>query len=80
MESLLTSPASSRATAPLRAFRELIARLQESYNTKEPAEFLRYLLEESGYMPMLKDRNMPEDVATDGKPGRTGPSRGGEHR
>ncbi len=62
MESLLTSPASSRATAPLRAFRELIVRLQESYAAKEPPEFLRYLLDESGYMPMLRDRNMPEDV------------------
>jgi DNA helicase-2/ATP-dependent DNA helicase PcrA len=63
MESLLTSPASSRATAPLRAFRELIVRLQESYATSEPADFLRYLLDETGYMPMLRDRNMPEDVA-----------------
>jgi DNA helicase II / ATP-dependent DNA helicase PcrA len=63
MESLLTSPASSRATAPLRAFRELIPRLQESYAKDEPAEFLRYLLDETGYMPMLRDRNMPEDVA-----------------
>ena len=62
MESLLTSPASSRATAPLRAFRELIVRLQDSYATKEPPEFLRYLLDETGYMPMLRDRNMPEDV------------------
>jgi DNA helicase-2/ATP-dependent DNA helicase PcrA len=63
MESLLTSPASSRATAPLRAFRELITRLQEAYAAKEPAEFLRFVLEETGYMPMLRDRNMPEDVA-----------------
>ncbi len=63
MESLLTSPASSRATAPLRTFRELIVRLQESYAKDEPAEFLRYLLDETGYMPMLRDRNMPEDVA-----------------
>jgi DNA helicase-2/ATP-dependent DNA helicase PcrA len=63
MEALLTSPASSRAIAPLRAFRELVLRLQESYDTKEPPEFLRYLLEETGYMPMLKDRNTPEDVA-----------------
>jgi DNA helicase-2/ATP-dependent DNA helicase PcrA len=63
MESLLTSPAASRATAPLRAFRELIVRLQESYATKEPPEFLRYLLDETGYLPALRDRNMPEDVA-----------------
>src|SRR6266852_3373297 len=63
MESLMTSPASSRATAPLRAFRELIVRLQEAYTAKEPAEFLRFVLEETGYMPMLRDRNTPEDVA-----------------
>ncbi len=63
MESLLTCPASSRATAPLRAFRELIVRLQESYATSESADFLRHLLDETGYMPMLRDRNMPEDVA-----------------
>ncbi len=63
MESLMTNPASSRAVAPLRAFRELIVRLQEGYATKEPADYLRYVLEETGYMDMLKDRNTPEDVA-----------------
>src|ERR1700739_972948 len=63
MESLMTNPASSRAVAPLRAFRELIQRLQDGYTTKEPADYLRYVLEETGYMDMLKDRNTPEDVA-----------------
>jgi DNA helicase II / ATP-dependent DNA helicase PcrA len=63
MESLMTSPASSRAVAPLRAFRELITRLQEAYSTKEPADFLRFVLDETGYMPMLRDRNTPEDVS-----------------
>ncbi len=63
MESLMTSPASSRAVAPLRAFRELIVRLQEGYATKEPADYLRYVLDETGYMSALKDRNTPEDVA-----------------
>src|SRR6516164_4951571 len=63
MESLMTSPASSRAVAPLRSFRELMARLQEAYTTKEPAGFLRYVVDETGYMTMLKDRNTPEDVA-----------------
>ena len=32
-------------------------------DSKEPAEFLRFLLEETGYMPMLRDRNTPDDVA-----------------
>ncbi len=63
MESIMTNPASSRAVAPLRAFRELIQRLQDGYSTKEPADCLRYVLEETGYMSALKDRNMPEDVA-----------------
>jgi DNA helicase II / ATP-dependent DNA helicase PcrA len=63
IESLMTSPASTRATAPLRSFRELVVRLREAYNAKEPADFLRYLLEETGYMPTLRDRNTPDDVA-----------------
>jgi DNA helicase-2/ATP-dependent DNA helicase PcrA len=63
MESLMTNPASSRAVAPLRAFRDLIGRLQEGSATKEPADYLRYVLEETGYMDMLKDRNTPDDVA-----------------
>jgi DNA helicase II / ATP-dependent DNA helicase PcrA len=63
IESLMTNPASTRAMAPLRSFRELVVRLGEAYNSKEPADFLRYLLEETGYMPMLRDRNTPDDVA-----------------
>src|SRR6266480_4093462 len=51
------------AVAPLRAFLELVRKLAEALSTKEPAEFLRVVLEESGYMDMLKDRNTPEDVA-----------------
>src|SRR5882724_252527 len=62
MESLMTNPASSRAVAPLRAFRELIQRVQDGYTTKEPADYLRYVLDETGYMSALKDRNAPEDV------------------
>jgi DNA helicase-2/ATP-dependent DNA helicase PcrA len=53
----------SRAVAPLRAFQELVAKLQEAYTTKGPAEFLRILFDETGYMAMLRDRNSPEDVA-----------------
>src|SRR5467141_171206 len=63
MESIMTNPASSRAVAPLRAFRELIQRLQDGYSKKEPADYLRYVLDETGYMNALKDRNAPEDVA-----------------
>ena len=63
MESLMTGPNASRSVAPLRVFRELILRLREAYSAKEPAEFLRFVLEETGYMNALKDRNTPEDVA-----------------
>jgi DNA helicase-2/ATP-dependent DNA helicase PcrA len=63
MESLMTSPNASRSVAPLRVFRELILRLREAYSAKEPAEFLRFVLKETGYMNALKDRNTPEDVA-----------------
>jgi len=55
--------AGGRAVTPLRAFQELIHKLQDALATKEPADFLHSVLEESGYMDMLKDRNTPEDVA-----------------
>src|SRR5437773_4413170 len=55
--------AGGRAVTPLRAFQELIRKLQDALVTKEPADFLHVVLEESGYMDMLKDRNAPEDVA-----------------
>jgi DNA helicase-2/ATP-dependent DNA helicase PcrA len=52
-----------RAVAPLRAFQDLIAKLQENYLKSNPPEFLRSVLEDTGYMEMLKDRNTPDDVA-----------------
>jgi DNA helicase-2/ATP-dependent DNA helicase PcrA len=51
-----------RAVAPLRAFQELIAKLQESLAKQSPADFLRTVLDESGYIEMLRNRNTPEDV------------------
>ena len=63
MEDLVTTTATGRAVAPLRAFMDLIARIQSALNEKEPADFIRFVLDESGYMAMLKDRNSPEDVA-----------------
>jgi DNA helicase-2/ATP-dependent DNA helicase PcrA len=59
----VTGGAGNRAVTPLRAFQELIVRLQSALQEKEPAAFLHSVLEESGYMDMLKDRNTPEDVA-----------------
>jgi ATP-dependent DNA helicase UvrD/PcrA len=55
--------AGGRAVAPLRAFQELIAKLQQSLATAEAPDFLRAVLDETGYMDMLKDRNTPDDVS-----------------
>jgi DNA helicase II / ATP-dependent DNA helicase PcrA len=63
IEKLVAGASTGRAVTPLRAFQELIHKLQEALSTKEPAEFLHAVLEESGYMDMLKDHNTPEDVA-----------------
>ena len=60
---LISGATAGRAVAPLRAFQELMARLQAALSTKEPAELLRFVLDETGYMEMLRDRNTPEDVA-----------------
>ena len=63
IEKTVAGGVTARAVAPLRAFQELVRKLHEALSTKEPAEFLHMVLEESGYMDMLKDRNTPEDVA-----------------
>jgi DNA helicase-2/ATP-dependent DNA helicase PcrA len=63
MEDFVTATTAGRAVAPLRAFMELVARIQSALTEKEPADFIRFVLDESGYMAMLKDRNSPEDVA-----------------
>ena len=63
IEKFVSGASAGRAITPLRAFQELIRKLQDALATKEPADFLHVVLEESGYMGMLKDRNTPEDVA-----------------
>src|SRR5580658_7336125 len=63
VEKFVSGAAGGRAVTPLRSFQELIAKLQEALAKREPAEFLHAVLEETGYMDMLKDRNTPEDVA-----------------
>jgi ATP-dependent DNA helicase UvrD/PcrA len=63
MEDVVTATTAGRAVTPLRAFMELVARIQSALTDKEPADFIRFVLDESGYMAMLKDRNSPEDVA-----------------
>jgi len=63
IEKFVSGASAGRAVTPLRTFQEIVHKLQEALSTKEPAEFLRTVLEESNYMGMLKDRNTPEDVA-----------------
>jgi DNA helicase-2/ATP-dependent DNA helicase PcrA len=63
IEKFVSGASAGRAVTPLRAFEELIRKLQQALATKEPPAFLHTILEESGYMAMLKDRNTPEDVA-----------------
>jgi DNA helicase II / ATP-dependent DNA helicase PcrA len=63
IDKFISGGAGARAVTPLRSFQDLILKLQYALKEKEPADFLRAVLEESGYMDMLKDRNTPEDVA-----------------
>ncbi len=63
IEMFLAGGAAGRATTPVRAFYELILRLEQALKDREPADFLRYVLDETGYMGMLRDRNTPDDVA-----------------
>jgi DNA helicase II / ATP-dependent DNA helicase PcrA len=63
IEKFVSGATAGRAVAPLRAFQELIAKLQEALATKEAPDFLRAVLDETGYMDMLRDRNAPDDVA-----------------
>jgi DNA helicase-2/ATP-dependent DNA helicase PcrA len=59
----ISDAAVDRAVAPLRAFQELIGKLQSALAQQEPAQFLRTVFEETGYMDMLKEHNTPDDVA-----------------
>jgi DNA helicase II / ATP-dependent DNA helicase PcrA len=63
IEKFVSGAAAGRAVTPLRAFQELIGKLQQTLANKNPADFLRAVLEETGYFEMLKDRNTPEDVS-----------------
>ena len=63
IEKFVSGAVAGRAVAPLRAFQELIAKLQEALATREAPDFLRAVLDETGYMDMLRDRNTPDDVA-----------------
>jgi DNA helicase II / ATP-dependent DNA helicase PcrA len=59
----VSGASAGRAVAPLRTFQEIITKLQSALTKYEPADFLRIVLDETGYMQTLKDRNTVEDVA-----------------
>ena len=63
ISTFVSGAAGGRAVTPLRSFQELILKLQKALAQKEPPAFLHDVLEESGYLDMLKDRDTPEDVA-----------------
>src|SRR6202140_2608320 len=63
IEKFVSGASAGAAGTPLWGFPELIRKLQDALATQEPPGFLHAVLEESGYMAMLKDRNAPEDVA-----------------
>jgi DNA helicase II / ATP-dependent DNA helicase PcrA len=59
----VSEAAGGRAVTPLRTFQELIAKLQDALAHQKPAAFVHTVLEESGYLDMLKDHDTAEDVA-----------------
>ena len=63
IEKFASGAVAGRTVAPLRAFQELIAKLQAAFANQNPPDFLRTVLDETGYMEMLRNRNTPEDVA-----------------
>ncbi len=53
----------SRALAPLRGFRELIELLQQKLASLPPLDFLKAVLDDTGYIEMLRERETEEDIA-----------------
>ena len=53
----------SRALAPLRGFRELIEELQQKQESLSPVAFLQAVLDDTGYLDMLRERDTEEDIA-----------------
>ena len=63
IEKFVSGAAVGRAVTPLRSFQDLVCTLRGALVEKQPAEFLHAVLDETGYLDMLKDRNTPDDVA-----------------
>jgi len=55
--------APGRALQPLRGFRQLIEALAEERDTSSPPEFLRLILERTGYLDVLEHARSPEERA-----------------
>ena len=60
---IIESSSTGRAMAPLKTFRELVEGLAGEREALPPAEFLRLLLERTGYFDMLSQRGSAEDTA-----------------
>jgi DNA helicase-2/ATP-dependent DNA helicase PcrA len=60
---MLESSAPGRSLAPLRDFRTLIETLQQEVSSSPAAEFLQLVLNRSGYLDMLSQRDTAEDLA-----------------
>ncbi len=60
---MLDPAASGRAIAPLKDFRALIEGLQQDVLTAAPADLLQSILNRSGYLDMLMNRDSSEDTA-----------------
>jgi DNA helicase-2/ATP-dependent DNA helicase PcrA len=60
---MLDPSASGRAVAPLRDFCDLVADLQGEAATASPADLLQSVLNKSGYLDMLSQRDSAEDTA-----------------
>jgi DNA helicase II / ATP-dependent DNA helicase PcrA len=63
IEKFVSGAVGGRVVTPMKVFQELIRRLQTAWAQKGPADFVRTVLEDTGYLDMLKDRNTPDDVA-----------------
>ena len=59
----LEGPASSRATAPLAEFRRLVKDFEEAVASLPPAEFLRHVLDWTGYLEVLQERDTAENTS-----------------
>jgi DNA helicase-2/ATP-dependent DNA helicase PcrA len=52
-----------RGLAPLRDFRDIIENLRAKYPELPPHQFIAFLLEATGYLDMLRQRDTEEDIA-----------------